>query len=71
MDHRWIEMHAEDDGIHTMNFSLKTSQRSITFQKFLAMQKLKKAALVVIAKNLTQDGAHSRKDSQIHQRNYS
>jgi len=54
MDHRWIEMHAEDDGIHTMNFSLKTSQRSITFQKFLAMQKLKKAALVVIAKNLTQ-----------------
>ena len=56
-------MHADaDDNIHTKQNGLKSSLRSTTFQKFLAMQKLKKAALVVIASNLTQDEVGSLGD---------
>jgi calcium-dependent protein kinase len=56
-------MHSDaDDNIHTKQNSLKASERSTTFQKFLAMQKLKKAALVVIASNLTQDEVGSLGD---------
>lgn len=51
-----------DDQIHTRQNSVKTSERSTTFQQFLAMQKLKKAALVVIASNLTQDEVGSLGD---------
>lgn len=38
------------------------SERGATFQKFLAMQKLKKAALVAIAGKLTQDEVGSLGD---------
>ena len=63
MEHKWITMHADaDDDIHTKQNGLKSSLRSTTFQKFLAMQKLKKAALVVIASNLTQDEVGSLGD---------
>ena len=41
---------------------LQISERSTTFQKFLAMQKLKKAALVVIASKLTQNEVGSLGD---------
>ena len=41
---------------------LHSSVRSSTFQKFLAMQKLKKAALSVIAKSLTSDEVSSLGD---------
>jgi hypothetical protein len=55
MEHRWITMHLDpDQNLDTRRLSLlQTSRRSTTFQKFLAMQKLKKAALVVIASSLT------------------
>lgn len=41
---------------------LQASHRSTTFQKYLALQKLKKAALVVIASNLTHDQVGSLGD---------
>jgi hypothetical protein len=48
-------MHLDpDQNLDTRRLSLlQTSRRSTNFQKFLAMQKLKKAALVVIASSLT------------------
>eukprot|EP00980_Cylindrotheca_fusiformis_P027545 scaffold21033_cov168-Cylindrotheca_fusiformis.AAC.2 len=55
MNHNWIVMHL-DEGQSKANEPslLRNTDRSTTFQKFLAMQKLKKAALVAIASNLTQ-----------------
>jgi calcium-dependent protein kinase len=55
MEHNWVTMHQDaEQSIHTRRGSLlQASARGTTFQKFLAMQKLKKAALVVIASNLT------------------
>jgi len=41
---------------------LKPSNRSATFQKYLALQKLKKAALVVIASKMTQEEVGSLGD---------
>jgi hypothetical protein len=55
MDHKWIGMHMDVDQSKANNPSLlRNTDRGTTFQKFLAMQKLKKAALVAIASNLTQ-----------------
>lgn len=56
MDHQWIAMHMDpEEDVKLKRPSLiQNSVRSASFQKFLAMQKLKKAALVVIASNLTQ-----------------
>ena len=63
MEHKWITMHMDaNENIHTKYNKFKTSERSTTFQKFLSMQKLKKAALVVIASNLTQDEVGSLGD---------
>lgn len=48
-------MHMDVDQSQTKKTGLlrATSHRGTTFQKFLAMRKLKKAALLVIASNLT------------------
>lgn len=55
MEHEWITMHLDDDKSKGKKAGLRRSSvRSETFQKFLAMRKLKKAALFVIASNLTQ-----------------
>lgn len=61
---------AEGDEHNQFNQSYSTSsslmtntgERGTTFQKYLAMQKLKKAALVTIAKNLTQQEVGSLED---------
>jgi len=55
MNHRWIQMYAIVDGkIAEKPSLLRNTDRGTTFQTFLAMQKLKKAALLAIASNLTQ-----------------
>lgn len=55
MRHEWIGMHMDvDESIISKPSLLKHTDRGTTFKKFLAMQKLKKAALFVIASNLTQ-----------------
>jgi calcium-dependent protein kinase len=55
MNHRWIQMHVSVDGkVSEKPSLLRNTDRGTTFQKFLAMQKLKKAALLAIASNLTQ-----------------
>ncbi len=58
-------MHSEpvEARVNSENPSLlQASHRSTTFQKYLALQKLKKAALVVIASNLTHDQVGSLGD---------
>jgi calcium-dependent protein kinase len=65
MEHKWITMHSDPDEakINSEKPSLlQASHRSTTFQKYLALQKLKKAALVVIASNLTHDQVGSLGD---------
>lgn len=65
MEHPWISMHSDpDDAIMSGSRPslLQGSIRSSTFQKYLALQKLKKAALVVIASNLTHDQVGSLGD---------
>ena len=64
LEHKWIVMHLDaPPSIQTSKTSvLHSSVRSSTFQKFLAMQKLKKAALSVIAKSLTADEVSSLGD---------
>ena len=48
-------MHMDADKISNSKSNIiQQSERTTRFQKFLAMQKLKKAALVLIAGNLTQ-----------------
>ena len=55
MNHRWIQMHVSVDGkVSEKPSLLRNTDRGTTFQKFLAMQKLKKAALLAIASSLTQ-----------------
>ncbi len=66
MQDEWITKHTAQD----IQSQEKKQQKSImtgsvrgtTFQKYLAMQKLKKAALVTIAKNLTHDEVGSLQD---------
>jgi calcium-dependent protein kinase len=73
MQHEWITKNARcldqpmtdaDSCSHPLQGSLmaNTSVRGTSFQKYLAMQKLKKAALVTIAKNLTQQEVGSLED---------
>lgn len=51
----WITKHLGDTPRPIRRLSaIQKSERTTTFQKFLAMQKLKKAALVLIAGSLTQ-----------------
>lgn len=59
MKHKWLKEQLKvDDDVNMLDPSRKSvshsSNRGITFKKFLAMQKLKKAALASIASNLTQ-----------------
>ncbi|CAJ1948645.1 unnamed protein product [Cylindrotheca closterium] len=55
MNHRWIQMHASvDEKVDEKPSLLRNTDRGTTFRKFLAMQKLKKAALLAIASSLTQ-----------------
>ncbi len=65
MSHGWITIHADPVDAHVNAEKpslLKPSNRSTTFQKYLALQKLKKAALVVIASKLTRDQVGSLGD---------
>lgn len=65
LEHKWIKMHldpVEGDMNTPKPKLLQASMRGATFQKYLALQKLKKAALVVIASNLTQDQVGSLGD---------
>jgi len=63
IDHTWIRMHDTSTKAPSTRSSVRTgSTRSTTFQKFMAIQKLKKAALVVIATNLTEDQVGSLGD---------
>jgi calcium-dependent protein kinase len=55
MTQQWITQHSGEPPRLTRRLSaIQLSDRTTTFQKFLAMQKLKKAALVLIAGCLTQ-----------------
>ncbi len=61
MKHPWLKEQLLDDldDVHMIDNSRRRSvshsnDRGVTFKKFLAMQKLKKAALADIASNLTQ-----------------
>jgi calcium-dependent protein kinase len=68
IQNEWITMHtAQDAAIQAqekkqLKSIMTGSARGTTFQKYLAMQKLKKAALVTIAKNLTHDEVGSLQD---------
>jgi hypothetical protein len=63
MEHKWIGMYMDVDQSKSNKPSLiRSSHRGTTFQKFLAMQKLKKAALFVMASNLTQEEVGSLGD---------
>jgi calcium-dependent protein kinase len=65
MAHTWITMHADPVDAHVNAEKpslLKANLRSATFQKYLALQKLKKAVLVVIASKLTRDQVGSLGD---------
>lgn len=56
-------MHASVDGkVAEKTSLLRNTDRGTTFQKFLAMQKLKKAALLAIASSLTQAEVGSLED---------
>eukprot|EP00934_Nitzschia_sp_Nitz4_P007100 Nitzschia sp. Nitz4//scaffold2_size372955//179880//181852//NITZ4_000425-RA/size372955-processed-gene-0.506-mRNA-1//-1//CDS//3329546784//7090//frame0 len=58
MEHKWISLHSDpppEVKSVKKHKLMQGSVRSTTFQKYLALQKLKKAALVVIASSLTQD----------------
>jgi serine/threonine protein kinase len=61
---RWPDQPMKDANISSHHRSLlaNASARGTTFQKYLAMQKLKKAALVTIAKDLTQEEVGSLED---------
>jgi hypothetical protein len=68
MKHEWITMHLDTPKPEHRSSLMQSliqgggSERGTTFQKFLAMQKLKKAALVAIAAKLTQDEVGSLGD---------
>eukprot|EP00538_Stauroneis_constricta_P000562 CAMPEP_0119570136 /NCGR_PEP_ID=MMETSP1352-20130426/43459_1 /TAXON_ID=265584 /ORGANISM="Stauroneis constricta, Strain CCMP1120" /LENGTH=556 /DNA_ID=CAMNT_0007619801 /DNA_START=741 /DNA_END=2411 /DNA_ORIENTATION=+ len=63
MEHKWIKTYADTGKSSSKRSSVVTyNARSTTFQKFMAIQKLKKAALVVIATNLTEDQVGSLGD---------
>jgi calcium-dependent protein kinase len=68
MQDEWITMHTAQDADNQsqekkqLQRIMTGSERGTTFQKYLAMQKLKKAALVTIAKNLTHDEVGSLQD---------
>mmetsp|Transcript_20004 Transcript_20004/g.36115 ORF Transcript_20004/g.36115 Transcript_20004/m.36115 type:complete len:510 (+) Transcript_20004:177-1706(+) len=71
MEHEWITKNARcrdqpmKDAIGQKrrgSLLANTGERGTTFQKYLAMQKLKKAALVTIAKNLTHEEVGSLED---------
>lgn len=61
MDHPWITVNApvEEDRKKILS---RQSARGSVFQKYLGMQKLKKAALVTIAQNLTHEQVGSLED---------
>jgi calcium-dependent protein kinase len=55
MHHRWLlEQLGDDANVVNKNMIQPSSRRSITFKKYIAMQKLKKAALGYIAANLSE-----------------
>lgn len=70
MKHEWIIKNArlpdqpmkDSDCSHHGSLLSNTGARGTSFQKYLAMQKLKKAALVTIAKHLTQQEVGSLED---------
>jgi len=72
MDHPWITKHVPNSTNHDPNVSnnnkdrkkilANQSVRGMSFQKYLAMQKLKKIALVTIAKHLSHDEVGSLED---------
>jgi len=62
MEHPWITQNAPTNYEDRVKILSKTSDRSSVFQKYLGMQKLKKAALVTIAKNLTHEQVGSLED---------
>jgi hypothetical protein len=64
MQHQWITMHLDTPPQERRSSLIQGGggERGATFQKFLAMQKLKKAALVAIAGKLTQDEVGSLGD---------
>lgn len=67
MEQNWITMYLDADKEKAKKTSLRrSSTRSEGFQKYLAMQKLKKAALLVIASNLTQAEVDSLGDIFCH-----
>ena len=61
MEHPWITEHApaEEDRKKILS---RQSARGSVFQKYMGMQKLKKAALVTIAQNLTHEQVGSLED---------
>jgi calcium-dependent protein kinase len=67
MQHEWITKHTAEDVAkrkqqQKQRSIMRGSVRGTTFQKYLAMQKLKKAALVTIAKHLTHEEVGSLED---------
>mmetsp|Transcript_56975 Transcript_56975/g.138805 ORF Transcript_56975/g.138805 Transcript_56975/m.138805 type:complete len:519 (-) Transcript_56975:417-1973(-) len=68
MDHEWItkhtanEVHPDFRQLRRNSLLMSDSTKKTTFQKHLAMQKLKKKALVTIAKNLTREELGSLED---------
>ncbi len=68
MQDEWITKHTAQDAVNQLEKKEQQKRimmggaRGTTFQKYLAMQKLKKAALVTIAKNLTHDEVGSLQD---------
>lgn len=62
MDHSWITKHAPTKAEDHKKILSRQSARGSVFQKYLGMQKLKKAALVTIAQNLTHEEVGSLED---------
>mmetsp|Transcript_28162 Transcript_28162/g.65145 ORF Transcript_28162/g.65145 Transcript_28162/m.65145 type:complete len:521 (+) Transcript_28162:165-1727(+) len=64
MKHKWIKEHleADDDDERRRKSVSHASDRGVTFKRYMAMQKLKKAALNDIAANLTQEEVGTLED---------
>ena len=62
MDHSWITKNAPTKAEDHKKILSRQSARGSVFQKYLGMQKLKKAALVTIAQNLTHEEVGSLED---------
>lgn len=62
MEHPWITKHAPTKTEDHKKILSTQSARGNVFQKYLGMQKLKKAALVTIAENLTNEEVGSLED---------